>query len=44
MFSDYSESSSDRVRSLASLPEGAQGVVVEVAGQSDLRAGRLLSL
>ncbi len=37
-------SSSNRVRSLASLDEGAHGVVVEVQTHAQARAGRLLAL
>jgi Fe2+ transport system protein FeoA len=44
MSSEHSGSSSNRLRSLAMLREGAQGVVVDVRAQSDLRAGRLLAL
>ena len=37
-------SSSNRVRSLSSLNEGARGVVVEVQAHREARAGRLLAL
>jgi len=45
MSSKHSASSSSHLRSLASLREGARGVIVDV-GQthSDVRAGRLMAL
>jgi DtxR family Mn-dependent transcriptional regulator len=42
MSSKHSASTSNR--SLVSLPEGARGVIADVLGHSDMRAGRLLAL